>query len=472
MPSHTSFFQQVSSYFDQAAKYTDYDPGLLEQIKGCNANYYISFPLKKDNGSIEVIHAWRAEHSHHRLPCKGGVRYALEVNADEVEALAALMTYKNAIVDVPFGGAKGGIRIARANYSEAEIERITRRYTYELVKKNFIGPGQDVPAPDYGTTPSDMAIIADTYRALNTADPLNSDACVTGKPVSCGGIRGRKEATGRGVSFGLREACNIKEDMKKLGLKPGLEGKTVVVQGFGNVGYHAAKYLQEEGAIIVCVAEHEGAAYNPKGLDVEALQKYNTEKKSILKFPGAKDITPSKLALEIECDILVPAALENQITKENVDKIKAKIIGEGANGPTSPEASEKLLKRGVLIVPDIYLNAGGVTVSYFEWLKNLSHVRFGRMSKRFEEGSHKKFIQIMERLTKQTIPTEDIPQLVSGAGEEELVNSGLEDTMINAYQETRETKIKHDNKIDLRTAAFINAINKIAITYVTGGIWP
>lgn len=471
MPEKVSFFQQVNHYFDKAAQHTDHDPGLLCQIKECDSEYYISFPLKKDDGSIEVIHAWRAEHSHHRLPCKGGLRYALEVSADEVKALAALMTYKNAIVDVPFGGAKGGVCIARSSYSDAEVERITRRYTYELVRKNFIGPGQDVPAPDYGTTPLDMAIIADTYRAL-TPDPLDALACVTGKPISHGGIRGRKEATGRGVCFGLREACQIKEDMKKLDLTPGLKGKTVVVQGFGNVGYHTAKFLQQEDAVIICVSEYEGAVFNPKGIDVETLHKHILETKSILNFPNAKNIEDTPLALEIKCDILVPAALENQITQNNMDRIKAKIVGEAANGPSSPEASERLYERGILVIPDIYLNAGGVTVSYFEWLKNLSHVRFGRMSKRFEEASQKKFIAAIEKLTNKKFPIEDIPALVSGAGEEDLVNSGLEETMINAYQEIREIRIGYGNKFDLRTAAFINAINKITTTHLQGGTFP
>ena len=471
MATKKSFFEQVNYNFDKAAAYTDHDPGLLALIKRCNCVYYISFPLKRDNGAIEVIRAWRAEHSQHRLPCKGGLRFAPEVSEDEVIALAALMTYKNAVVDVPFGGAKGGICIKRSNYSDAEIERITRRYTYELVRKNFMGPGLDVPAPDYGTTPMDMTHIVDTYRAL-THDPLDAIACVTGKPVSEGGIRGRTEATGHGVYFGLREVCSIKEDMKKIGLTTGLEGKSVVVQGFGNVGYHAAKFLQQAGAKIICVAESNGAVFNSKGLGVESLAKHLKDTKSILNFPNAKNIEDTKLALELECDILVPAALENQITMDNAPRIKAKMIGEAANGPTAADANEFLYKRGILIIPDIFLNAGGVTVSYFEWLKNLSHVRFGRMSKRFEENYHVQMIKAIEKLTGKSFPTEDIPKLVSGANEEDLVASGLEETMINAYREIREIQIGHGNKFDLRTAAFINAINKIATSYITGGIFP
>jgi len=471
MTTKRSFLEQVNYNFDKAASFTDHDPGLLAQIKQCNSVYYMSFPLKRDDGSIEVIEAWRAEHSHHRLPCKGGIRFALEVDRDEIVALSALMTYKNAIVDVPFGGAKGGIKIGRSEYSKNEIERILRRYTYELVQKNFIGPGQDVPAPDYGTYAKDMAIIADTYRAL-TADPLHAIASVTGKPISHGGVRGRREATGKGIYFGIREACSIKKIMNKLGLKTGLGGKSVVVQGFGKVGFHSAKYLHDDGAKIICVAEYNGAVFKSSGLDVDALYEHFQETGSILNFPEAKNIDDTKLALELACDILIPAALEGQITIDNVDHVKAKMIAEGANGPVTSSASEKLYERGVLVIPDIYLNAGGVTVSYFEWLKNLSHVRFGRMSKRFEENSHVKMVQAIEKLTDKHIPKEEVPKLISGAGEEDLVSSGLEETMINAFHEICAIQTSHGNKFDLRTAAYINAIDKIITSYTGAGIFP
>jgi hypothetical protein len=231
MSGETSFFEQVSRNFDRAARYTKHPQGLLDQIKNCNAVYRIMFPIRKDDGSVEVIHGWRAEHSHHKLPTKGGIRFSSSVNEDEVMALAALMTYKCAIVDVPFGGAKGGIKISAWKYSPGELERITRRYTAELIKKNFIGPGIDVPAPDYGSGSREMAWIADTYLAL-APDKLDALACVTGKPVGQGGVRGRKEATGRGVYFGIREACSVAEDMKALGLTPGLAGKRVAVRGW------------------------------------------------------------------------------------------------------------------------------------------------------------------------------------------------------------------------------------------------
>ncbi|MDQ7052302.1 MAG: Glu/Leu/Phe/Val dehydrogenase [candidate division KSB1 bacterium] len=468
--SHTSFFKQVNLHFDRAAKLTEYEPGLLEQIKSCNSVYHFSFPLKRDDGSIEVIHAWRAEHSHHKLPVKGGIRYAMTVNEDEVMALAALMTYKCAIVDVPFGGAKGGVKISKHKYSQAELERITRRYTYELVRKNFIGPGEDVPAPDYGTGPQEMAWIVDTYTAL-TSNLLDAMGCVTGKPVTQGGIRGRTEATGRGVFFGIREACNITEDMQKLGLPTGLEGKSVVVQGLGNVGYHAAKFLQEGGARLVGLLEYEGGIYNPDGLDLEAVIQHRRETGKILGFPGAKDV-PNPQGLELPCDILVPAALENQITEQNMARIQAKIIAEAANGPVTSAANEYLREKGVLIIPDIYLNAGGVTVSYFEWLKNLSHVRFGRMQKRFEENAQRQILSAIEKLTGRKLSDDDLQQLAHGPNEEDLVNSGLEDTMVNAYHELREIRRKHRDQIDLRTAAFVDAIHKVARSYMELGIFP
>ncbi|MDZ7343486.1 MAG: Glu/Leu/Phe/Val dehydrogenase, partial [candidate division KSB1 bacterium] len=375
------------------------------------------------------------------------------------------------IVDVPFGGAKGAIKIDKRRYTQSEVERITRRYTYELFKKNFIGPGVDVPAPDYATGPQEMAWIVDTYNAMAPGQ-LDSIACVTGKPVSQGGVRGRIEATGRGVFFGIREACHFAEDMQRLGLSPGLDGKTVVVQGLGNVGYHAAKFLQQGGALIIGLAEYEGAIVNPKGLDVDAVMRHRTETKSILNFPGATNLANTAEALELECDILVPAALENQITIDNVHRIKAKIIAEAANGPVTADAGDVLLKRGALIIPDMYLNAGGVTVSYFEWLKNLSHVRFGRMGKRFEEKTNTKMLQAVEELTGKKIAKEIFEQIAHGADEEDLVHSGLEETMISAYHQIREIKKQHGDKIDLRTAAFIEAIDKVARAYMELGIFP
>jgi glutamate dehydrogenase (NAD(P)+) len=379
------------------------------------------------------------------------------------------MTYKCAVVNVPFGGAKGGIRIARERYSEGELQRITRRYAFELVRKNFIGPGIDVPAPDYGTGPREMAWIVDTYNSLEP-NQLDGLACVTGKPVGQGGVRGRKEATGRGVYFAVREACNNPEDMAALGLTPGLEGKRAVVQGLGNVGYHAARFLEEGGAVLVGLAEIEGAIYKADGLSLDAVLQHRKQTGSLLGFPGAQDLPHSADALELDCDILVPAALESVITKENAGRIRAKIIGEGANGPITADADALLAERGVLILPDIYANAGGVTVSYFEWLRNLSHVRFGRMSKRFEQNAQQRLLSAVSEMTGHTLGKDVIADIVHGADEIDLVNSGLEETMITAYNEIRDLSRRH--RTDLRTAAFINAIDKVAVSYLEMGIFP
>ena len=472
MSANISFLDQVNRAFDRAAELSGHDPRLLAQIKECNSVYRFTFPVKRDDGSIEVIHAWRAEHSHHKLPTKGGIRYSTMVNEDEVTALAALMTFKCAIVDVPFGGAKGGIRIDRRKYSPRELERITRRYAFELVKKLFIGPGVDVPAPDYGTGQTEMAWIVDTYKSLKGGEELNGEACVTGKPIAQGGIHGRLEATGRGVFFGVREACNSAEDMKAIGLSPGLEGKRVVVQGLGNVGYHAARFLQEDGAVLVGLAEYEGAIANPDGLDLEKVMAHRRDSGSILGFPGAVDIPRSREALELDCDILVPAALENQLTSENAGQIQARMIAEAANGPTTADADAILRERDVMIIPDLYLNAGGVTVSYFEWLKNLSHVRFGRMEKRFDEKSHRQLLAAVEQATGADFSDSQMATLASGADEEDLVNSGLEETMINAFHEIRTVQRRHGEDLDLRTASFINAIDKIVLCYEELGIFP
>jgi glutamate dehydrogenase (NAD(P)+) len=465
----STFFGDVTRNFDKAASYLHHPPGLLEQIKACNSVYQFKFPVRTEEG-YEVISAFRVEHSHHKLPTKGGIRYSEMVNQDEVMALAALMTYKCALVDVPFGGAKGGIAINPRNYTDEELQRITRRYTAELVKKNFIGPGIDVPAPDYGTGPREMAWIADTYSAMHPGS-IDALACVTGKPVSQGGIRGRTEATGRGVFFGIREACGNAEDMKALGLSTGLEGKRVVVQGLGNVGYHAAMFLQESGCIIVGLAEYDGAIYDPKGLDVDKVQRHRKETRTILNYPGATNIFKPAEALAIECDILVPAALEKQITGDNAAAIKARIIAEGANGPTTPDAEDVLLKKGVMVLPDMYLNAGGVTVSYFEWLKNIQHVRMGRMGKRYMESSTAQLIATIEKTSGRSLSDDERSTIARGPDEIDLVNSGLEDTMINAYHEIREVW-KRTKGSDLRTAAFICAINKVATSYLELGIFP
>ncbi|MCX6323433.1 MAG: Glu/Leu/Phe/Val dehydrogenase [Sphingobacteriales bacterium] len=466
-----SFFQSVEKSFDKAAKFTKWDLGILEQIKACNSVYQMRFPVKRDDGSIEVIEAYRVQHSQHKSPCKGGIRFSDEVNQDEVMALASLMTYKCAIVNVPFGGGKGGIKINPRNYSTYELEKITRRYTAELVKKNFIGPGIDVPAPDYGTGPREMAWIVDTYASLKPGE-IDAAGCVTGKPITQGGVRGRTEATGLGVFFGIREVCNMEDVMKKLGLSTGIQGKTVVVQGIGNVGYHSAKFFRENGAKVICISEHDGAVYNVNGLHEDELIAFRKQTGSIINAPGTTLLAKKEDALELECDILIPAALENVINGENAPRIKAKIIGEAANGPCTPEADEIFNQRGILCVPDMYLNAGGVTVSYFEWLKNLSHVRYGRMEKRFTENLNTHILGQIEGLTGKRVNDQERAFIMHGPDEQDLVHSGLEETMITATREIMEIWKENPAIPDMRTAAYVNAINKVATSYAELGIFP
>ena len=465
-----SFFGAVEKSFDKAAAFTKWDPGILEQIKQCNAVYRMHFPVRVGE-NIEVIKAYRVQHSHHKTPCKGGIRFAINVNLDEVMALAALMTYKCAIVNVPFGGAKGGITIDPRKYSAYDLEKITRRYTAELIKKNFIGPGVDVPAPDYGTGEKEMAWIVDTYGSMRPGE-IDAQACVTGKPVSQGGVRGRKEATGLGVFYGIREVCNMPEVMKRTGMKTGVKGKTVVVQGLGNVGYHAAKFFQEAGAVIVGLAEFEGAIYKKDGLDVDKVVEHRKQSGSILNFAGSTNIARTEEALELECDILVPAALENVINGENAPRVKAKIIGEAANGPLTPEADEEFIKRGIVVIPDMYLNAGGVTVSYFEWLKNLSHVRYGRMEKRFTENLNGQLIAQIEELTGKQVNENERELILHGPEEVDLVRSGLEETMIAATREIMACWHENPKIPDMRTAAYVVAIDKVATSYAELGIFP
>ena len=467
-----NFFGAVEKSFDKAARYTKWDPGILEQIKACNAVYRMKFPVRMDDGRIEVIEAYRVQHSHHKTPCKGGIRFAGEVNQDEVMALAALMTYKCAIVNVPFGGAKGGIKINPRKYSEYELEKITRRYTAELVKKNFIGAGTDVPAPDYGTGEREMAWILDTYTTMRPGE-VDGMGCVTGKPVAQGGVRGRKEATGLGVYYGIREVCNMRELMEPRGLSIGLVDKRIIVQGLGNVGFHSAKFFREMGgAKIIAIAEYEGGIYNENGLNEEEVFHHRRTTGTILNFPGATNYKNSKDILELECDILIPAALENVINKDNADRIKAKIVGEAANGPCTPEADEIFASKQILCVPDMYLNAGGVTVSYFEWLKNLSHVRFGRMDKRFTENINSLILSQMEVLSGRRAEEKQRNMIMHGPDEVDLVYSGLEETMITATREIVGAWHSNPGIPDMRTAAYFVAINKVATTYEELGIFP
>lgn len=459
----------VDAQFEAAAAHLDIPRGLLDQIKHCDNVFFIQFPVKYGN-RYEMFQGWRAEHSHHRKPLKGGIRFSPYVDQDEIMALAALMTYKCAIVDVPFGGSKGGIAIDPKKFTEEHLEKITRRYTAELIRKGFIGPGVNVPAPDMGTGEREMAWIADTYDAFFPGG-IDNMACVTGKPVSQGGVRGRSEATGRGVYFGLKEAFRHPEDLVKAGVRASLADQRVVVQGFGNVGYHTALFLHEEGCRLVGIGEWDGGIHKKNGIDVVALHEHKKRTGSLRDFPGATNLNGSKAVLELECDVLIPAALENQITLDNVDRIKARVIAEAANGPTTTLAEKRLLQRGVFIIPDIYLNAGGVTVSYFEWGKNLAHIRFGRMEKRLEEIRGEGIVGALEQLSGRRVPEETRRLLMHGADELDVVNSGLEETMIQAYREIRDVYLRRSLQ-SLRAAAYVVAIEKITRAYYQLGIFP
>lgn len=464
------FLADVHYYFDKAAKFTNHDEGLLNQIKVANSVFKVKFPVKIGD-RIEVIEGIRVQHSNHKSPTKGGIRYAESVDEDEVIALASLMTFKCAVVDVPFGGAKGGIKINPALYKPEELERITRRFTTELIRKNLIGPGIDVPAPDYGTSGREMSWIADTYAAFKY-DETDALACVTGKPIGQGGIRGRAGATGQGVFFGIREAFNDSGICKQIGVERGIAGKRVIVQGLGNVGYSSAKFCAEGGAIIIGIAEYEGGIYNENGLDVDDVFKWRKENGSILNYPKGKNFENSGDILEMECDVLIPAALENQIHAGNASRIQAKMIAEGANGPVTKEAEAILQSKNIVILPDLFLNSGGVTVSYFEWLKNLSHVRFGRLEKRNHESAFRKLVDSIEKSTGHSMDETERKFLIHGSDEEDLVRSGLEDTMVGAFHEINNIRNKNVNIPDLRTAAFVSGIDKIAVSYQTLGIWP
>jgi glutamate dehydrogenase (NAD(P)+) len=469
-----SFRESVDIMFNRAVALMDMPPGLEEKIRVCNATYTVRFGVRL-RGQIQTFTGYRSVHSEHMEPVKGGIRYALGVNQDEVEALAALMTYKCALVETPFGGSKGGLRIDPRQYDENELELITRRFAYELAKRDLIHPSQNVPAPDMGTGEREMAWIADQYRRMNTTD-INAAACVTGKPINAGGIQGRTEATGRGVQYALREFFRHPDDMKAAGLTGTLEGKRVIVQGFGNVGYHAAKFLsQEDGCLITCIIERDGAISCATGLDVEAVRSWVSNHGGVSGYPGAQFMENGAAGLEEECDILIPAALEGVINLSNVENIKAPLIIEAANGPVTAGADEILQKKGTVIIPDMYANAGGVTVSYFEWVKNLSHIRFGRMQRRQEEARHQLVVDELERLSADanlgwTLSPNFKEKYLKGADELELVRSGLDDTMRIAYQAMSETWHGRNDVHDLRTAAYLVSIAKVAKSYEAKGL--
>ncbi len=466
-----SFSESVNHMVDRAFAVLDTDPGIANAIKSCDAVLQVQFPVTiKDK--IEVFTGWRATHSSHRLPSKGGIRFASIVNQDEVEALAALMTYKCAIVDVPFGGSKGGLLINPRDYSRDEMQLVTRRFARELVRKGFLSPATNVPAPDVGTGEREMAWIMDTYRHLRPEE-IDYQGCVTGKPVHHGGIRGRTEATGRGVVYALREFFRHPADLKAAGISGGLGNMRIIVQGLGNVGYHAAKLLHEENeAKIIAIIERDGALIDDSGLNVEQVRQYlNENDDNVSGYPDATYSEEGQKALELDCDILIPAALESQITVDNAENIKAKVICEAANGPVTFEADEILNKRGVTILPDAYVNAGGVTVSYFEWIRNLSHIRFGRMERRYDEMRGRHVISAIESMTGNDVPDWLEAEIVRGADELDLVRSGLDDTMRLAYQQISEVKESNKKIKDFRTASYVVAVSKIARSYIDIGVY-
>ena len=471
--SEPSFRDSVDIMFNRAVALLDLPPGLSEKIRVCNATYTVRFGVRL-RGEIRTFTGYRAVHSEHMEPVKGGIRYSLGVNQDEVEALAALMTYKCALVDAPYGGSKGGLCIDPLEYDEHELEQITRRFAYELIKRDLINPSQNVPAPDMGTGEREMAWIADQYQRMNTTD-INGRACVTGKPVIGGGIQGRTEATGRGVQYALQEFFRHPEDIKSAGLIGKLDGKSIILQGLGNVGYHAAKFLSEEdGARITGVIERDGAVSNSGGLDIEALKLWVAKNGGVKDFPGASYTSDGASVLEADCDILIPAALEGVIHRENAGGIQARLIVEAANGPVTASADMILRERGIVIIPDMYANAGGVTVSYFEWVKNLSHIRFGRMERRREEARNQLIVEELERLSSSDIGWQLTPDFkmkyLKGATELELVRSGLDDTMRGAYNDMAEVWRRRSDVPDMRTAAYLVSIGKVAGAYTAKGL--
>ena len=461
-----SFKDNVNLHVDKSAKLLNFSDDLLEHLKSTHSLIKVNVGVVLD-GKINNFTGWRAVHSEHILPTKGGLRYSETVDQDDTEALASLMTYKCAIVNIPFGGAKGGLKINPKNYTMPQLREITKAFASKLINKGFISPALNVPAPDVGTSEREMEWILETYKTLKP-DDINYRGCVTGKPLHRGGIAGRTEATGRGIEEVVREIFRHEDVVKEAGLKNELKDNEIIVQGFGNVGSNLAKHLyNRDNAKIVAIGEFDGYLYNKKGIDINALIKFFQKNKSINNPKlGEFKNKPSEL-LELDCDILIPAALENAITIDNVDKIKTKLIIEAANGPISFEADQKLFEKGVMIIPDIYVNAGGVVVSYFEWVKDISHIRFGRVEKRFQEQKILDIIDLIDKKTNTKTDFDTIKRIVHGADEEDLAFSGLEDSMRNAFIGIYNAK--KQIKKSFRDSAYYVSLKKIRNFYTVEG---
>lgn len=462
-----NFLKDVESMYDTAAENLGLPEGLAEKIKVCNATYVTRFGVRL-RGRMFTFRGCRATHSTSEGPAKGGIRYASNVNQDEVEALAALMTYKCALLNLPFGGSKGALEIDPAEWEPHELEKITRRFAQELMRHGFLASATNVPAPDMGTNQQTMMWIADEYRRYKPED-INGMGCVTGKPVAAGGIEGRTEATGRGVQYAIQAFFRSERDRHSAGFESdSLDGLRVVVQGLGNVGYHAAKFLADEDKCkVIAVIERDGVIRNTNGIDVDALYAHIAVHKTILGFAGGRFEADGAAALTDECDILVPAALESVIHEGNASHINARLIVEAANGPVTHAADQILNARGIVVIPDLFANAGGVVVSYFEWVKNLSHIPFGLMERRSDERDHRNLARSMEKMTGKAFPSEEQTAFFNVRQEIDLVRSGLEDMMVQAFAEISQkaNSEAQDVRLTYREAAYQLAIGRIASAY-------
>ena len=465
----SGFLNDTTKFVNKALKHSNISAGLANKIITCNSTYTVRFGVRLRD-DIYTFEGWRSVHSEHMEPTKGGIRFDLQTHAEEVEALAALMSYKNAIINVPFGGSKGGLKINPADWTKKEIEKITRRFAQELIKRDLISPSMNVPAPDIGTSSTEMAWIADEYRKINPVD-INGAACVTGKPANKNGLVGREEATGRGVQFIVKEFFRNPELLKLVKLDDDLSTKSFILQGFGNVGYHLSKFLTEDDKVkLIGLAEHNGGIYNENGINVEHAKKYFAKNKSFENYPKASFIKDSSLLLKRQCDILIPAARENVITEKNAADISAKLIVEAANGPISYKGNQILNKNKIFVIPDILANSGGVAVSYFEWVKNIRHIRFGRLEKRRNQLQLNNLIEAIESMTGKTMPKKYKDNFMDGIEEIDLIRSGLDDMMIDGFQSVKKEYLETENIQDFRTAAFKVAIEKIALAYDSIGL--